>query len=83
MRAAVDFATNVGMQRTTVSSSNLKSVGYDAQSQTLEIEFNKGDVYQYLTVPQSVYLGLMKASSKGEFFDSNIKKAGYSVKKVG
>lgn len=71
------------MERQSVSSSNLASIGYEAQSQTLEIEFNHGGIYQYYNVPNSVYTGLMNASSHGQYFDRNIKKAGYRYAKVG
>ena len=71
------------MNRTPVTSSNLKSVGYDAASSTLEVEFLHGGIYQYSNVPESRYSGLMGASSHGEYFDANIKKAGYSFRKVG
>jgi hypothetical protein len=70
------------MNRQAVNSSNLASVGYDAQTQTLEIEFNHGGVYQYYNVPKSIYDGLMNASSHGQYFDRNIKKAGYRYSKV-
>jgi len=61
------------MQRQAVSSSNLRSVGYDLSSQTLEIEFKDGSVYQYFGVPQSVYSGLMSASSVGSYLAAQIK----------
>ncbi len=70
------------MERHSVSSSNLASVGYDPQSQTLEIEFNDGSVYQYYSVPNSIYTGLMNASSHGQYFDRNIKKTGYRYAKI-
>jgi len=70
------------MLRKSVSSSNLASVGYDVQSQTLEIEFNNGGIYQYLAVPASVHYGLMNASSHGEYFDLHVKKAAYKFKKL-
>ena len=70
------------MERTRVSSSNLRSVGYEASSSTLEIEFLDGGVYQYYSVPESRYSGLIAASSKGSYFDSYIKKGGYRFKKV-
>lgn len=69
------------MKRQAVDSSNLASVGYDPQ--TLEIEFKHGGIYQYYNVPKSVYDGLMNASSHGQYFDRNIKKAGYRYSKVG
>lgn len=70
------------MERTPVASSNLASVGYDPNSQTLEIEFHSGSVYQYSGVPQSIYQGLMSAASKGSYFDSFIKKAGYPYRQI-
>ena len=61
------------MNRKSVSSSNIRSIGYDSSSQTLEIEFHNGGVYQYFNVPESVYKALMSASSHGSFFHHNIK----------
>jgi hypothetical protein len=71
------------MQRTSVTSSSLISVGYDPQSEVLEIEFHSGGIYQYSGVPQSVYDGMMIADSKGKYFHRNVKNAGYSCSKVG
>ncbi|ELY75822.1 KTSC domain-containing protein [Natrinema gari] len=61
------------MNRTPVSSSNLKSVGYDQSSNTLEIEFHGGRVYQYYNVPKRIYQGLMAASSHGRYHHRRIK----------
>lgn len=70
------------MNRQNVKSSNLASVGYDAQTQTLEIEFLNGGIYQYFNVPNTVYTSLMAASSHGQYFDRYIKKSGYRYLKV-
>jgi uncharacterized protein len=61
------------MQRTAVVSSNLSSVGYDPETQVLEIEFLNGGVYQYYGVPADVYSGLMGAGSKGAYHADFIK----------
>lgn len=61
------------MERQLVSSSNLRSIGYDKSSKILEIEFHKSGVYQYLNVPEHIYTGLMSSYSKGTYFDDNIK----------
>ena len=71
------------MGRVRVSSSNLASVGYEAASAVLEVEFNNGSVYRYSGVPEHVYKGLMDAASKGGFFDRHVKKAGYSFERIG
>lgn len=63
------------MIRQPVSSSNIQSVGYDAESNTLEIEFKSGTIYQYFDVPQAVYQELLNASSMGQYFSSNIRSA--------
>lgn len=62
------------MNRNPVSSSNLASIGYDAESLVLEVEFNNGRVYQYFDVPQGTYDELMSASSKGSYMNNVIKK---------
>lgn len=61
------------MNRPSVSSSTIASIGYDPNSQTLEIEFLSGGVYQYYNVPGNVHAGLMNASSHGQYFARYIK----------
>ena len=43
------------MIRQPVTSSNLRTVGYDPITRTLEIEFQDGAVYQYDGVPPDVH----------------------------
>ena len=61
------------MKRTHVESSNIESIGYDSKSQTLEIEFLNGSLYQYFDVPETVFEKLMGADSHGRYLNSNIK----------
>jgi hypothetical protein len=61
------------MERTAVSSSTIHSVGYDAETQTLEIEFHSGGIYQYAGVPPSEHEALMGAASHGKYFSACIK----------
>lgn len=61
------------MKRKQVESSNLASVGYDADKKILEIEFNHGGVYQYFDVPKDEYEVLINASSLGSYFYHNIR----------
>lgn len=61
------------MERTPVSSSNIQAIGYDADSQTLEVEFKTGPMYHYTGVPRSEYEAMMAADSKGTFLNTNIK----------
>ncbi|POA88920.1 KTSC domain-containing protein [Pseudomonas protegens] len=67
------------MERVSVSSSNIAAVGYDEFSQTLEVEFLNGAVYEYYDVPEYVYQELISASSVGGYFAQRIKNVyGYS-----
>ncbi|WP_149088096.1 KTSC domain-containing protein [Pseudomonas prosekii] len=61
------------MERSPVSSSNVESVGYDEDSETLEVEFKNGTLYQYFDVPQSAFNGLVNADSVGVYLAENIK----------
>lgn len=69
------------MKRQSVTSSNIASIGYDEASQTLEIEFLNGGVYQYFDVPKRVYEDMMSAGSHGQYLAQDIKGA-YRYSKV-
>lgn len=69
------------MDRIPVTSSNIRSIGYDPQSSILEVEFTSGDVYQYLDVPEHLYHELIKAASPGQFLNINIVRYGYRYQK--
>ena len=61
------------MIRHNVRSTNILSVGYEAESAILEIEFRNGGLYKYLNVPQTVYDEFMAAPSHGSYFHRHIK----------
>lgn len=61
------------MHRQPVTSSNLRSVGYDEATSVLEIEFHSGGVYRYRNVPAHLHKSLMQAPSKGQFHHDFIK----------
>jgi lysyl-tRNA synthetase, class II len=86
--AGLDFmGYGLAMDREPVNSSAIASVGFSLAfgiettipwldlPGTLEIEFTKGDVYQYLAVPTSVYKQLMSAPSAGQYFNQAIKNS--------
>ena len=70
------------MDRTPVSSSNVASVGYDPDTETLEVGFVKGTVYQYSSVPPEVFEEFMQAASKGIYLN-NVIKVRFSVMRIG
>ncbi|MDQ3813764.1 MAG: KTSC domain-containing protein [Armatimonadota bacterium] len=55
------------MQLTTVESSMIHAVGYDAEKRVLEVVFNSGRTYCYEGVEPEIYEGLMAAESKGQY----------------
>jgi hypothetical protein len=61
------------MRREPVRSSNLRSVGYDPSTATLEIEFNSGGVYRYSGVPAHVHDSLLSSGSLGRYFSNHIR----------
>ncbi|ADE57058.1 KTSC domain-containing protein [Aminobacterium colombiense] len=70
------------MDRQNVNSSIIRSIGYDANNSTLEIEFNSGPVWQYFDFPESLWLEFEASESKGHFFRLKIKNQ-YSESRVG
>ena len=60
------------MEREPVTLSTVVSVGYDATTETLEVEFKNG-VYQYYNVPQPIYDQMMTSESVGKFLNVYIK----------
>jgi hypothetical protein len=61
------------MEKLIVNSRLLYVVGYDAKKGDLEITFRDGRACLYLAVPATVYLALMNAESKGDYFNQEIK----------
>ncbi len=54
-----------------VESSNIDSIGFE--DNTLEVKFKSGATYEYLGVPEEVYVEMMNAESKGRYLAQNIK----------
>jgi KTSC domain len=59
--------------REVVTSSSLRSIGYDRKAQTLEVEFKNGGVYRYSEVPLELWMRLQKSTSKGKFFQEHVR----------
>ena len=70
------------MNRTYVTSSNIASIGYDADQMILEVEFVNGTIYQYFDVPESLYVGIMSADSHGKYLNEHIKRGGYRYERI-
>lgn len=62
------------MDREYVDSSMITSIGYDAMSCTLEVEFKNGVVWQYHDFPEYMWNEFQSAESKGKYFHANIRE---------
>lgn len=67
------------MRMTPVNSSNICSIGYE--NNTLYVRFNSGSTYAYFNVPETIYRGLMSASSHGSYLARNVKGI-YAYRKI-
>ena len=70
------------MERESVKSSMISSVGYQAATKILEIEFNSGAVWQYCDFPKSLWNKFKKCDSYGRFFRDYIQDS-FEEAKVG
>lgn len=61
------------MERVSVSSSNVVSVGHDPATNQLEVEFANGSVYLYEGVTAAEYTALITAPSVGKHLNGTIK----------
>lgn len=65
------------MKRLPIRSTSLKAVGYDAATQTLEIEHRSGSLVRYTGVSEAVYQGLLAVSGKALFVAQVLERSGY------
>jgi hypothetical protein len=63
----------IHMERKSVSSSMIRSIGYEESISTLEIEFNSGVIWNYYDFPLSDWYEFDAAESHGKFFLRSIK----------
>ena len=56
-----------------VHSSSINNIGYDPDTQRLFLEYSGGRLYEYLDVPEEIYVGLLQAESMGRFVNYAIK----------
>ena len=61
------------MEMIRVSSSAISAVGYDAQTRRMKITFVQGHTYDFCGVSQHVFDSLLRASSKGSYYNDFIK----------
>ncbi len=70
------------MRRTPINSGNVRSVGYDAESRILEVEFMDKTLYRYFGIPATLHAELLSSSAQGLYFEAHIKKSSYQCVRV-
>ena len=61
------------MNITAVESSTLAAIAYDRTRELLQLEFQSRTLYRYFGVPAPLYEELLRASSKGKYFNQAIR----------
>ena len=65
-----------------VVSSMISSIGFDANSKRLCLQFPNGKCYEYSGVDSETFLRVVTAESTGKAFNEHIKNGGFKFKKI-
>ena len=71
----------MAMEFTSVESSQLDQIGYDAETQTAQVDFANGASYLYEHVEKEVVDAIIGAASPGRQFNQTL-KYGYSYRRL-
>ena len=69
------------MDRKNVSSSSIRSVGFDERNCVLEVEFNDGRINQYSGVSAEIHRRLLSAPSIVSYFRDNVEES-FTAKRI-
>jgi len=61
------------MEKQSVTFSAKSAVGYDQINHRMKICFKTGKIYDFCNVPRQIYEDLLSASSKGTYYNKNIR----------
>lgn len=69
-----------------VTSSNVKRLGYDAETKTVQVEFGKPEgpvtgVYEYYPIPESTFDDILNAPSVGSAVSKRLVKGGPGIER--
>ena len=69
----IPFTSPLMTETVALESSSLSTVAYHHQRAILQVEFRDGTIYHYLGVPVHTYRDLLRADSKGAYFNLRIR----------
>lgn len=78
----ITIEESLNMRDDLVVSSNIESIGFDENTQTLRVKFFNGATYDYKNVSIMAFEQLKNASSIGSYFNRNI-KGNYVYERIG
>jgi hypothetical protein len=61
------------MNMIAMRSSAIRAAGYDPATQCMRIAFVEGHSYDFCRVPSQIFDGLLRAASKGSYYNDHIK----------
>lgn len=70
------------MDYKSVVSSNIESIGYDAEQRILAVKYRSGGEYWYDGIDAETYRALMGSASKGTFVHSVIKNKSTGSRRI-
>lgn len=71
------------MERLSVNPpSRIRVIFYDADEETLKVEFEDRSCYQYDGVPEYLFVGLKEAGTKFQFLRDHVWRAGYESRRI-
>jgi hypothetical protein len=59
----------------------ISGMSHDAEKNTLRVEFVSGLIYEYLDVPEEIFIAMKTSGAKGIYLNKHI-KGKYSFKKI-
>lgn len=64
------------MEMRPVKSSNIHSLGYDADTRTMHVRFHSGKTYEYSDIPSDLHARIFNAKSVGGALHEHVVKKG-------
>ena len=64
------------------NSSQIRRYGYDPETRTMRVEFQRGGLYEYTDVPPEVFAAFLESNSKGSYHYHHI-KGSYHYERIG
>ena len=72
-RARQRGAPAIVMERVSMESTSIRSIGFARANRVMDVEFVTGAVYRYFRVPEAAFDEFKRAESKGRYFAQSVR----------